>query len=289
MIARPRRRRAALIVVAVAAAGCAGDRPEIERIDAGRGPDRVAVFRAAEAEGPLPGVIFLHGWGATDPRTYRPWIEHLVRRGNAVIYPIYQESALWPPALVLRDSIDGVRAGLRAVEIAPDSLVIAGHSAGGALAADLAASAAAAGLPRPRAVFAAYPGRRLEGVPATIPAASPRSIAPDTRILALAGADDRVVGDSAARAIVRSAPQVPRPLRRLSTVTDPAADDHLAPQRADPAARRVFWRALDRLIDEARGRPAARVSDRRAGASREHRSPTGAGRARSRCPASRRA
>ena len=29
-----------------------------------------------------PVVIFCHGWGAMNPKTYRAWIDHLVRRGN---------------------------------------------------------------------------------------------------------------------------------------------------------------------------------------------------------------
>jgi hypothetical protein len=35
-------------------------------------------------------------------------------------------------------------------------------------------------------------------------------------------------------------------------VDDPAASDHLGPQRADAAARRDFWAPLDRLIGAAR-------------------------------------
>jgi hypothetical protein len=35
-------------------------------------------------------------------------------------------------------------------------------------------------------------------------------------------------------------------------VSNPAASDHLGPQRADATARREFWARLDRLIREAR-------------------------------------
>ena len=35
-------------------------------------------------------------------------------------------------------------------------------------------------------------------------------------------------------------------------MSDPAAADHLGPQRADAAARREFWARLDRLIGEVR-------------------------------------
>jgi hypothetical protein len=39
-----------------------------------------------------PVVVFLHGWGGTDPAFYRPWIDHLARRGNVVLWVRYQES-----------------------------------------------------------------------------------------------------------------------------------------------------------------------------------------------------
>ena len=40
--------------------------------------------------------------------------------------------------------------------------------------------------------------------------------------------------------------------RSLVVVSDPAASDHLGPQRADAAARREFWARLNRLIDAVR-------------------------------------
>ena len=42
------------------------------------------------AEEPLPLVIFVHGSGAIDADPYLAWIEHLVRRGAVVLYPVYQ-------------------------------------------------------------------------------------------------------------------------------------------------------------------------------------------------------
>jgi dienelactone hydrolase len=37
-----------------------------------------------------PVIVFLHGWGGINPDYYATWIEHLVRKGNIVIYPVYQ-------------------------------------------------------------------------------------------------------------------------------------------------------------------------------------------------------
>ena len=121
----------------------------------------MTIIRPEGLHDDVPLVLFLHGWGATEPRTYRPWLEHLAREGNAVIYPRYQDSFAEPPAQVLGNVVLGVRAALRRLDEDPGSLVVAGHSAGGALAADYAAVARSVGLPPPRAVFAAYPGRRF--------------------------------------------------------------------------------------------------------------------------------
>lgn len=217
----------------------------------GRGPQTASIVRPA-TDGPLPVVVFIHGWGATRPRYYEPWLEHLAREGNAVIYPRYQDSVLTPPDQVLGNLVAGVRLALAEVDERPGSLVVAGHSAGGALSADYAAIAARAGLPAPRAVLSMYPGRSLRGVAASIPEIAPGQIPASTRIVALAGARDTVVGTAFARRIAASAARVPRARRTYELIRDPAVADHLGPQRAGADSRRVFWRRLDALIAEAR-------------------------------------
>jgi acetyl esterase/lipase len=249
--------RARAVIAAALAAGllasaCGGDddggRPQAAHFEVGRGPAAAVVVRPAEQT--RPTVVFLHGWGAVDPRAYGPWVRHLVARGSAVVLPRYQTSAVSLPAEALENALRGVRAAFARLPGERD-WVAAGHSAGGALAADLAAVAGRAGLRAPRAVFAAYPGRGLSGVPLRIPVANPAGLPGDLRIVALAGASDRVVGSAVARAIVASATRVPRERRSFRLVTRPDAADHLAPKRADAAAREVFWSALDRLIARA--------------------------------------
>ncbi len=243
------------LLVAVTLAGCGGgERAGIERIEVGRGAEGAVVLKPAGRDGPLPTVIFLHGWRLVDPERYGPWLEHLVAGGNAVVYPTYEPALGSLPLSWLDDALDGVRAALEEVEVATGSLVVTGHSAGGALAADYAAAAPSAGLPPARAVFAVYPGRRARGFPGLIPATDPALIPSTTQIVAVVGADDRVVGEEAARALVEGAVQVPRRWRRLEVVDDPDVDDHNAPQRVDAEARRTFWHRLDRLMTAARAR-----------------------------------
>src|SRR5262249_36912618 len=59
---------------------------------------------AGPAAGPLPLVLFLHGFDVTDPEIYHAWIDHLVRRGAIVIFPDYQTANLpFPAALAPTD------------------------------------------------------------------------------------------------------------------------------------------------------------------------------------------
>lgn len=238
---------ASLALLLVTLPACGDDAPASRggtRSEVGRGAASAVLWRPRNQT--LPTVVFLHGWGAVDPRAYGPWMRHLVRRGSAVILPRYQLSALSFPADALPNAVRGVRAALARVPGKP--WVAAGHSAGGALAADLAARAGGEHWRAPLAVFAVNPGRGFKGVPFRLPASDLGQIAPDTRILALAGAGDRVTGRLTAKAIVEGARHVPRAKRRFVLVTRPDAADHLAPQRSDRAAREVFWPALDRLI-----------------------------------------
>ena len=221
----------------------------IMRFSTGEGPRKATVLRPARA-GRLPVVVFLHGYQAISPEEFEPWLEHLAARGNVVVYPAYQTPAS-APATFLGNALAGVRAGLALTPVDRGSLVVAGHSAGGALSSDYAAAAAGAGLPRPLAVYAAQPGRYL-GIPQRVPRVDPARIASFTRLVAMAGDDDLVVGTGEARRAVRLAVNVPATRKRFVLVTDNRVDDHGGPMRADAVARRTYWAPLDRLIARAR-------------------------------------
>jgi len=224
------------------------------RVDVGRGPTSAAIFRPADARDPGPIVVFLHGWVAVDPRFYGAWIGHLVRGGATVIYPAYQEPPFLDTVTPLANTLVALRLAFEAVPPTGRRLVVAGHSAGGALAADYAASARAAQLPSPAAVFSVYPGRALRGISLRIPTVDARNIPPGTRVVVLAGARDRVVGTGFARTIARTATRANASLR---IVRDRRVDTHGAPQGSSPAARRTFWAPLDRLLSPPGQTPAS--------------------------------
>ena len=163
----------------------------------GQGWWRVTPARPRPANAPV--VVFCHGWSALDPKIYRAWIDHIVRRGNIVIWPNYQASLLTPGGEFLPNAIAGIRAALADLQhgsagIRPDldRVAIVGHSAGGMLSAQIAAAAARNGLPVFRAVMPVEPGdgsqdgRKRVSVPHTDLAPMPAS----THLLIVVGADD---------------------------------------------------------------------------------------------------
>lgn len=216
------------------------------RIDIGRGPRAAVVFSPVRRRPASPVVIFLHGWAAVDPRRYGPWIDHLTRRGTTVVYPVYHVRPFNRTTSLLPDLLEAVRSALARSPAPPGRLIVAGHSAGGGLAADFAATAAAAGLPIPSAAMIMYPARHIKNMRELIPSADLDAIPPSTRVLVLFGERDAAVGDRAARQIARDASRARLTVRE---VTDDAIDDHSAPRRSDGPTRRTFWRWLDRLVE----------------------------------------
>ena len=228
---------------------------KLERFVVGSGAESAQVVRPEGISAPSPGIVFLHGWGEIGDGKYRAWINHLAEQGNVVIVPRYQTSTASPPESVLPAALAGVRAALEKAPIAPETLVVVGHSAGAALAADYAAFAASEPeLPAARAVYAVYPGRAIlgsQGIPAVAPGSIPRS----TRITAIGGTGDTVVGTAPALELLNSATSVPSADKRYIEVTDPRVYDHYAPLRDDRRVKMTFWQPLDRLIDSVREKP----------------------------------
>ncbi|HEX8201046.1 MAG TPA: alpha/beta hydrolase [Isosphaeraceae bacterium] len=209
----------------------------------GSGARSYWLFEPADPSPSLaPVVVFCHGWLATNPGVYGAWIEHLARQGRIVIFPRYQDDWTTPPARFLPHAVDAVRDALDVLETAPghvrprrEQMALIGHSAGGNLAAELAAVAGGLDFPPPRAVVAVLPGevkpRRgpsLAGIPAA------------TLLVVVAAADDWIVGDLRARQIYLGATAVAADRKEFVLFrTDrhgspPLVADHVAPTAALP-------------------------------------------------------
>ena len=232
-----------------AAAGSDGPRfaPDgAERVDVGRGATGAAIFRPGERDGAEPVVVFLHGWAAVDPAFYGAWIDHLVRARDDGDLPDLPGAAVHRPADAAAQHDRCVARGIRGGAVARRRLVVAGHSAGGALAVDYAAPPAPPGCRRRRRSSASIPAARSAAIPCSCRPVDASGIAADTRVLVLA-----VRATSSSGRASRARSRAPRRTRerRCGSCATARVDDHAAPARSSPAARRAFWKPLDRLVD----------------------------------------
>jgi fermentation-respiration switch protein FrsA (DUF1100 family) len=181
----------------------------------------------------VPVVVFCHGWGAMNPRTYRAWIDHIVRRGAIVVYPLYQDSLRTPPDAFLPNTIAALKDAFARLRVDGsladlDRVAVVGHSAGGVLAAEVAAVAAARGLPPIRAAMPVEPGDGSRGAQhrAMVPLADLSTIPGATLLLVLVGADDHLAGEALGLRIYDEAQALPAANRN---VVELESDDHGAP------------------------------------------------------------
>ena len=209
----------------------------------GKGGTKAWIFEPAEpAPETAPVVILLHGWGVWGPAAYKAWIRHLVRRGSIVIHPKYQSSHVTPPSRMTGNAVEGIKNALAELKkpghVRPDEKRVAavGHSLGGVIAANLAATAADVGLPRPRAVMCVAPGdpkhakfadrlRKIDLEMVSI-MADYSKIPKGTLMLVIVADRDRTVKDTTAKLMWRAVAHLPAADRDYITVL---SDEHGSP------------------------------------------------------------
>jgi len=263
------RAAAALIAAALVLAGCGGrDAAPLRQTGPtiliesgvarqfGHGTSAVWVLTPRVAR-PRSVVVFVHGWTATSPFEWHlAWFDHLLRRGSAVVFPVYQWTGdadeLVTSPLTLRD---GVQAGFRALGRPQVPVVVAGFSVGGALAFYYAADAAGWGVPRAAAVYSIFPIDPISMDPGLARLGPP----PRVPTVLLAADQDQVVGRAGADAFWHWLAPIPATLKTYRLLhSDPKGlwFDHDSPTAVfDPRIRSVFWPPLDRLVADARLHP----------------------------------
>jgi len=165
-----------------------------------------------EPDSPKPDsanlIVFNHGYGVFNPGPYGKWIEHLVKKGNIVIFPKYQlndaslPGGYTPNAVTaIQDALTEINTNFTRVIPRMEHFAIIGHSYGGVVTANLALEYANYGTPQPQCFMLCQPGTgginggRL---------ASYTNMDPMYNALIVVGENDIVVGNTFGREIMDS-------------------------------------------------------------------------------------
>lgn len=112
----------------------------------------------------VPLTFFIHGYAAVNPAIYGTWIEHIVQKGNSLIFPRFQATNYIPTANYTPNAIEALRRGLDWLRSngkqelrLGDGVNLIGHSYGGAVATNIGARAASSDLPKPASMLLVNP------------------------------------------------------------------------------------------------------------------------------------
>ena len=210
-----------------------------------------------------PVIVFNHGWSALFPYFYQAWIDHLVKRGNIVIYPRYQFGLFFGFRFFSSNAITAVKAALAELEngdhVSPelDKFAITGHSLGGGITANMAALAKDVGLPIPKAIMPVQPAYPI------IPSVNLSMISNETLLLVVMGENDTVIDVESPKNIFYGCDQIPLEKKDfIIQITDtygspPLIADHIAPvcisdishSSVDAMDFYSTWKLFDALTD----------------------------------------
>ena len=243
--------RAALVVVVVGLvvpSVPARSAPEPKMLGPyGRGADAYWLWRPAAK--PKAVVVFEHGLDESElnPWNHVRWIDHLVERGNAVVYPRYEPAPGAGPALL--HSLIGIHAGLARLGRPRAPIVVVGYSRGGRLAVEVAALMWHIGQ-KPAAVMSVYPSElnpRIEEV------VNFTHLPHTTRLLLVAGDQDSPAG---VRELLKRLERSSFPPQNIKTAVVRSRGsfhaDHFSALQWGPEVVGQLWVPLDRLIALAR-------------------------------------
>lgn len=247
----------------------------VRRTVVGDGGERVYVYEPGDGNGnaafeTAPVIVFLHGYGGVEPAYYGAWIEHLVLRGNNVLFPVYQAS-LRDPETYMPNLLAGVTAGFDKLQdsghVHPHetAFAVVGHSLGATLGMNLAAEAHSNGLPEVRALLCANAGDAdvlVDGVP-SLQTGDYDQVPADMLFLGVVGDRDDFVGEDYVLdlyAQIGHLPQENREVIRVRSDTYGRVDliaDHRAPVGYDAnyaQGERLFSVFLDFIGSSSTGR-----------------------------------
>jgi dienelactone hydrolase len=217
----------------IAPAGALGAAPPVQPKSGPGGADYVAtevtkravgtasaasfVFHAAgPAAEPRPVIVLLPAWGAVNPQIYGGLIDHLARKGYLVLWPRFQELGKTRPGDATANAVTLVKEAFAALADDPNArpdtarVAVIGHSAGAAIAANIAALAKSEGLPVPKLVLGLMPGGVAKDAKSRgIVLAELQQIDPATLLITMSPDRDHLPADRTGRRILKEAANVP--------------------------------------------------------------------------------
>lgn len=187
----------------------------------GDGAQRVYLFIPDQPSpaNTAPVVLFHHGWQMMNPMNFGALIDHLVRSGHVVIYPVFQENVQTPPSHIIDNAVTANRWALDVLQEefgltpAKGQTLYFGFSIGAAIAINLAIDAEKYQLPAADALVLFAPGDAQyiiqEGM--TYPSFYDRlqSLPNNLPVLIMTGEDD-AVGLPTARMLAKRLCHIPR-------------------------------------------------------------------------------
>lgn len=237
-------RAASLLVAAAVLAGCGGNTALAPEGPFGSGDDQVWIERPHGK--PRAVVVLLHGLSGRTTLDFRPWLRHLAEQGDAAVFPLYEAE---PPAPDARDhALAGLQIALRRLGEPRVPIVLAGHSRGGRLAAEVAAVMPSVGL-KAAAVVAIFPGRLN---PAFEPATDFSTLDHSVKVWTFVGEEDRGVGSAGAIELFERLVASGFPADNVIPVTVRSRPGfratHMSVYDTSRIARKVFWGRVDRIV-----------------------------------------
>lgn len=199
-----------------------------------------------------PVVVFLHGYSVDNPRNYAGWITHLVRKGNSVIFPIYQSGFSAQQEDFAENAVTGVERAYAKLQshghVRPDgtSLIVVGHSLGAVIGAFLAAEVESRGLPPVGALMLANAAESETFDVDYLSRVDFSRIRSDMLLLAVVGDADRLESSDVAITMIDALVQVPTGNKVLLGLS---SDKHGAPALNADHAAPGSWHARPRNFD----------------------------------------
>lgn len=159
-------------------------------------------INCATTKDQAPVAVYLHGWGNPNIEGHKDWLEHLVKKGNIVIFPVYEEYGLenlpsgeW--YIFVERASESIKMALSWLQndknnVQPDlnKFAMVGGSMGAYITINLASIWEEKGLPEPKAILLIHPPEEhlLEDIK------NPENIPSTILMNCFVGDEDNVVG-----------------------------------------------------------------------------------------------